>query len=417
MTGFFRQMAKLIKRKKFNPSRPIPGCRTYFLGKFLKNTLMHARTYLFAAIRPELQYQTFTESTLEFANHASVIKLRPRRMDSHQVDHEALTGDARFDQLLFTVENKSKSLNEKMQLLHDSTSGRRPLSALQEEQCLYIVDQASDFLPEATCIGLKRLIQSESSNDLCAGAVLEMLCKCVFANGATAPPGGCIDSNDTTDTSANRKSRNNSIVGVSSLLIEQKTKEMSTMYSSNDLKLIERANYITTLDQAANEMAEAHSKSMNDRIRRGSSVTLNRKSSEVMFDTDHRNTSIAHAVMLCSSKKALQTVVERKEMPPTVDDDILFEEAGLSGNVYLSMVIHILSQAVDTPVAFDHNTASSDQLEAEIARADELQTTLTQENDKYQSLMNKNETMKIEWSATQLQATDFKTQLEQTNAT
>ena len=413
MTGFFRQMAKLIKQKKFNPDRPIPGCRTYFLGKFLKNTLMHARTYLFAAIRPELQYQTFTESTLEFANHASVVKLRPRRMDSHQVDHDALTGDARFDQLLFTVENKPESLHEKMQLLHDSTSGRRPLSALQEEQCLHIVDQASDFLPEATCIGLKRLIQSESSNDLCAGAVLDVLCKCVFANGATGNTGG----SSTTDTSANRKSRNNSIVGVSSSLLEQKTKEMSTMYSSNDFKLIERANYITTLDQAANEMAEAHSKSMNDRIRRGSSVTLNRKSSEVMFDTDHRNTSIAHAVMLCSSKRAFQLVVERKEMPPTVDDDILFEEAGLSGNVYLSMVIHILSQAVDTRVAFQHNTASSEQLEAEIARADELQTTLTQENDKYQSLMNKNETMEIEWSATQLQAKEFKTQLEQTNKT
>ena len=48
MTGFFRQMAKLIKTKKFNSKRPIPGCRTYFLGKFLKNTLMHAQTYLFA---------------------------------------------------------------------------------------------------------------------------------------------------------------------------------------------------------------------------------------------------------------------------------------------------------------------------------------------------------------------------------
>lgn len=414
MTGFFRQMAKLIKQKKFNPDRPIPGCRTYFLGKFLKNTLMHARTYLFAAIRPELQYQTFTESTLEFANHASVVRLRPRRMDSHQVDHDALTGDARFDQLLFTVENKPESLHEKMQLLHDSTSGRRPLSALQEEQCLHIVDQASDFLPEATCIGLKRLIQSESSSDLCAGAVLEMLCKCVFANGATGNNGG---SSDTTDTSDNRKSRNNSIVGVSSTLLEQKTKEMSTTYSSNDMTLIERANYITTLDQAASEMAEAHSKSMNDRIRRGSSVTLNRKSSEVMFDTDHRNTSIAHAVMLCSSKRAFQHVVERKEMPPTVDDDILFEEAGLSGNVYLSMVINILSQAVDTRVGFEHNTASSDQLEAEISRADELQTTLTQENDKYQSLMNKNQTMEIEWNATQLQAKELKTQLEQTNTT
>lgn len=46
MTGFFRQMAKLIKNKKFNESRPIPGCRNYFLGKFLKNTLMHAQTYV-----------------------------------------------------------------------------------------------------------------------------------------------------------------------------------------------------------------------------------------------------------------------------------------------------------------------------------------------------------------------------------
>ena len=69
---------------------------------------MHAQTYLFAAIRPELQYQTFTESTLEFANHASVVKLRPQKMDSHQVNHDTLAGNAKHDHGLYSTENKKQ---------------------------------------------------------------------------------------------------------------------------------------------------------------------------------------------------------------------------------------------------------------------------------------------------------------------
>ena len=124
MTGFFRQMAKLIKTKKFNESRPIPGCRTYFLGKFLKNTLMHAQTYLFAGIRPEIKYTTFTENTLHFADNASIVKLKPKTMDSHgHSGGDRLAEKEEVPHGLFAQENTIDSLHEKLKVMHDVVSG------------------------------------------------------------------------------------------------------------------------------------------------------------------------------------------------------------------------------------------------------------------------------------------------------
>ena len=41
--------------------------------------MLQARTYLFCAIRPEVQFLKYTFSTLGFATNASVVKLAPKK--------------------------------------------------------------------------------------------------------------------------------------------------------------------------------------------------------------------------------------------------------------------------------------------------------------------------------------------------
>ena len=93
MSSFFRNMAIAMKHQ--NPkehSHPtVVGCNNYFLGKFLKDTIMQAHTYVFAAVRPELQFQTYTRSTLEFAKNASVVKLAPRKIARHRGENSEMT--------------------------------------------------------------------------------------------------------------------------------------------------------------------------------------------------------------------------------------------------------------------------------------------------------------------------------------
>eukprot|EP00501_MAST-03F_sp_TOSAG23-6_P000187 GSMAST32.ASY1.ANO1.190.1 assembled CDS len=79
MAQFFMKMAQAIKKKQLKPGKSIPGCNSYFLCKFLKDTMLQARTYLFCAIRPECKYHPYTFSTLGFAKNASVIKLSPKK--------------------------------------------------------------------------------------------------------------------------------------------------------------------------------------------------------------------------------------------------------------------------------------------------------------------------------------------------
>ena len=79
MAQFFMKMANAIKKKKLKPGKSIPGCNSYFLCKYLKDTMMQARTYLFCAIRPEVKFHQYTFSTLGFAKNASVIKLSPKK--------------------------------------------------------------------------------------------------------------------------------------------------------------------------------------------------------------------------------------------------------------------------------------------------------------------------------------------------
>jgi hypothetical protein len=55
MAQFFMKMAEAVQAKKLKPGMSIPGCNSYFLCKYLKDTMLQARTYLFCAVRPEVQ--------------------------------------------------------------------------------------------------------------------------------------------------------------------------------------------------------------------------------------------------------------------------------------------------------------------------------------------------------------------------
>ncbi|KDO23396.1 hypothetical protein SPRG_11488 [Saprolegnia parasitica CBS 223.65] len=79
MAQFFMKMAEAVQKKTLKPGASIPGCNSYFLCKYLKDTMLQARTYLFCAVRPEVTYLNYTFSTLGFAKNASVIKLQPKK--------------------------------------------------------------------------------------------------------------------------------------------------------------------------------------------------------------------------------------------------------------------------------------------------------------------------------------------------
>jgi len=79
MANFYLKMAKAVKEKKLKPGQSIPGCNSYFLCKFLKDTMLQAKTYLFCAVRPEVEFLRYTFATLGFAKNASVIKLQPKK--------------------------------------------------------------------------------------------------------------------------------------------------------------------------------------------------------------------------------------------------------------------------------------------------------------------------------------------------
>mmetsp|Transcript_57361 Transcript_57361/g.134487 ORF Transcript_57361/g.134487 Transcript_57361/m.134487 type:complete len:1073 (+) Transcript_57361:60-3278(+) len=79
MAQFFMKMADAVLHGKLKPGVSIPGCNSFFLCKYLKDTLLQAKTYLFCAIRPEVQFHKYTLATLNFAKNASVIKLQPKK--------------------------------------------------------------------------------------------------------------------------------------------------------------------------------------------------------------------------------------------------------------------------------------------------------------------------------------------------
>eukprot|EP00928_Gymnodinium_smaydae_P086865 TRINITY_DN71276_c0_g1_i1.p1 TRINITY_DN71276_c0_g1~~TRINITY_DN71276_c0_g1_i1.p1 ORF type:complete len:1106 (+),score=318.64 TRINITY_DN71276_c0_g1_i1:213-3530(+) len=79
MAQFFMKMAEAVIKGKLKPGMSIPGCNSFFLCKYLKDTLLQAKTYLFCAIRPEVTYHKYTFATLGFAKNASVIKVQPKK--------------------------------------------------------------------------------------------------------------------------------------------------------------------------------------------------------------------------------------------------------------------------------------------------------------------------------------------------
>jgi hypothetical protein len=79
MAQFFMKMAEAVMKKKLKPGVSIPGCNSYFLCKYLKDTMLQAKTYLFCAIRPEVEFLKYTFATLGFAKNASVVKLAPKK--------------------------------------------------------------------------------------------------------------------------------------------------------------------------------------------------------------------------------------------------------------------------------------------------------------------------------------------------
>lgn len=79
MAQFFMKMAEAVMKKTLKPGMSIPGCNSFFLCKYLKDTMLQARTYLFCAIRPETEYLKYTFATLGFAKNASVVKLAPKK--------------------------------------------------------------------------------------------------------------------------------------------------------------------------------------------------------------------------------------------------------------------------------------------------------------------------------------------------
>lgn len=79
MALFFMKMAEAVMKKKLKPGDTIAGCNSFFLCKYLKDTMLQAKTYLFCAIRPEVTYLKYTFATLGFAKNASVVRLAPKK--------------------------------------------------------------------------------------------------------------------------------------------------------------------------------------------------------------------------------------------------------------------------------------------------------------------------------------------------
>mmetsp|Transcript_8034 Transcript_8034/g.13361 ORF Transcript_8034/g.13361 Transcript_8034/m.13361 type:complete len:1045 (-) Transcript_8034:212-3346(-) len=79
MAQFFMKMAEAVMKKKLKPGATIAGCNSFFLCKYLKDTMLQAKTYLFCAIRPEVTYLKYTFATLGFAKNASVVRLAPKK--------------------------------------------------------------------------------------------------------------------------------------------------------------------------------------------------------------------------------------------------------------------------------------------------------------------------------------------------
>ncbi|KAE9137335.1 hypothetical protein PF010_g1339 [Phytophthora fragariae] len=121
MAQFFMKMAEAVKANKLKPGMSIPGCNSYFLCKYLKDTMLQARTYLFCAIRPEVKFHGYTFSTLGFAKNASVIKLQPKKASTAASPAERKLM-AELEQMKALV-NQLKEENERIAKMRNAAGG------------------------------------------------------------------------------------------------------------------------------------------------------------------------------------------------------------------------------------------------------------------------------------------------------
>jgi len=105
---FFEKLADGIKKKTLKPGGKIPGCNSFFLSKYLKDTLLSAKTYLFCACRPEAHYLKYTKATLDFAANASVVKLQPQKTGVKMSPQEKKLQEE-LDQMKALVEDLKKA--------------------------------------------------------------------------------------------------------------------------------------------------------------------------------------------------------------------------------------------------------------------------------------------------------------------
>ena len=127
MAQFFMKMAGAVKQKKLSAGASIPGCSSYFLCKYLKDTMLQAKTYLFCAIRPEVKFHTYTYSTLGFAKNASVVKLKPRSgVQAHSAQEQPLLAEiSNFREELELLQRENESLKRELAAASTAESSRQ----------------------------------------------------------------------------------------------------------------------------------------------------------------------------------------------------------------------------------------------------------------------------------------------------
>ena len=135
ITNFFRKMAAAVKSNRLKPGQAIPGCNNYFLGRFLKETMLKSKTYLFCALRPETKFVNYTISTLQFAATASVVKLKPKKPLQRKMTKHELNLFQQIQQLKSKLEEKnalgngsnSNRSESSLDLLNDLRTKRQQL--------------------------------------------------------------------------------------------------------------------------------------------------------------------------------------------------------------------------------------------------------------------------------------------------
>lgn len=166
MAQFFMKMAEAVKANKLKPGVSIPGCNSYFLCKYLKDTMLQARTYLFCAIRPEVKFHGYTFSTLNFAKNASVIKLQPKKASTAASPAERKLM-AELEQMKALV-NQLKDENERIAKMRSAALETRP-----QDGTLANNDGAGDDAASAQVTRLAELLnqkQKELENVLNGGS-------------------------------------------------------------------------------------------------------------------------------------------------------------------------------------------------------------------------------------------------------